>query len=116
MQKKGSFPPPTHTSLWDEEGSVQQIAYSVVRHATGKSGPVRIQGLALTRTGDTVSVRPVNLRGQLLQQCLEVPWRAAVLRQLARVLTEWADQAEEEEARLQRRLQKSGEGKGVTPA
>ena len=50
-------------------------------------------------------MRPVNLRHQPLQQFIEVPWRPAVLRQLARVLTEWAAQAEEEEARLRRRMQ-----------
>jgi len=83
-----------------------------VRHALGKSGPVRIQGLALTRVGDTVQVRPVNPRGQPLRQFIEVPWRPAVLRQLASVLAEWASQAEQEEARLRRRMQAVSERQG----
>jgi hypothetical protein len=80
-----------------------------VRHALGKSGPVRIHGLTLTRVGDTVRVQPVNLRQQPLQQFIEVPWQPAVLGQLARVLAQWAQEAEDEEARLRRRMQALGE-------
>jgi hypothetical protein len=105
MRRKGIPPLRPSAAPWDEEEPGHQIPYPVVRHALGKSGPVRIHGLTLSRVGDTVRVRPVNLRRQPLQQFIEVPWRPAVLRQLAGVLTEWAAQAEEEEARLRRRMQ-----------
>lgn len=105
MRRKGAFLLIPSAAPWDEERPEHQIPYPVVRHTLGKSGPVRIHGLTLTRVGDTMLVRPVNLREQPLQQFIEVPWQPAVLRQLAVVLTEWATQAEEEEARLRRRMQ-----------
>ena len=105
MPRKGIPPLIPSAAPWDEEGPEHQIPYPVVRHALGKSGPVRIQGLTLTRAGDTVMVRPINLRHQPLPQFIEVPWQPAVLRQLAGVLAEWAAQAEEEEVRLHRRMQ-----------
>ena len=115
MRRKGAPPLIPSASPWDEKGPEHQIPYPVVRHALGKSGPVRIQGLALTRVGDTVMVRPVNLRQQPLQQFIEVPWRPAVLGQLARVLTAWAEQAEEEEGRLRRRMQALSERQESPP-
>jgi hypothetical protein len=105
MRRKGAPLLRPNAAPWDEEEPGYQIPYPVVRHALGKSGPVRIQGLALTRVGDTVVVRPVNQRGHLLQQFIEVPWQPAILGQLARVLAQWAKQAQEEEARLRRRMQ-----------
>jgi len=109
MPRKGAFPHIPSATSWDEEGPGHEIPYLVVRQALGKSGPVRIRGLALTRVGDTVVVRPVNPRGHRLQQFIEVPRQPAVLGQLARVLAEWAQEAEEEEVRLRRRMQALGE-------
>ena len=109
MRRKGAPPLRLSAAPWNEEGPGHQIPYPVVRHALGKSGPVRIHGLTLTRVGDTVVVRPVNPRGHRLQQFIEVPRQPAVLGQLARVLAEWAQEAEEEEVRLRRRMQALGE-------
>src|SRR2546427_12881304 len=75
MRRKGAPPLITSPFPWDEEGPERQIPYPVVRQALGKSGPVRIQGLALTRAGDTVQVRSVNPHGQPLQPFIERPWR-----------------------------------------
>lgn len=104
MQKQGAPQRPVSASSFSEEGTAIRILYHVLRHAMGKSGPVRIQGVELTRTGDTVTVRPVNSRGQPVQSFFEVPWRPAVLRQLARVLEDLAAWAEQEEAVLRSRM------------
>jgi hypothetical protein len=109
---KDTPPLPPSASPWGEEEPVQQIPYPVMRRALGKSGPVRIAGLELSRASDAVVLRPVNPRHHPLPQFIEVPWRPAVLRQLARVLADWADQADQEDARLRRRLQAVGERQG----
>ena len=112
MPRKEAPPPPTSTSPWGEDGPMLQIPYPVMRRALGKSGPVRIAGLELSRASDAVIMRPVNPRHRPLPQFIEVPWRPAVLRELARVLADWADQAEQEDAGLRRRLQAVGEQQG----
>ena len=80
-----------------------RIPYHVIRHASGKSGPVRIQELELTRAGDVVLVCAVNTRGQTLPQFIEVPLTAEVLRRMATELEVFATQAEAEVRTLHRR-------------
>src|SRR5215471_14426099 len=79
-----------------EEAPGIRIPYHVIRHASGKSGPVRIQGLELNRAGDVVLVRAVNTRGQTLPQFIEMPLTPEVLRRIARELEAFAAQAEAE--------------------
>jgi hypothetical protein len=94
----------------EEEPGIR-IPYQVVRHALGKSGPVRIQGLELTRAGDVVLIRAVNTRDRTLPQFIEVPLTAPILRRLARVLEDFAKQAEAETLALhQRRLKTEPHG------
>ena len=91
---------------WEiEEEPGIRIPYHVVRHALGKSGPVRIQGLELTRSGDVVLIRAVHTRGQTLPQFMEVPLTAQILRRVATVLEAFATQAEAEMRALHRRRQ-----------
>src|ERR1043166_4226520 len=96
--------PPVVSPSWQaEEETGIRIPYHVIRHALGKSGPVRIQGLELTRAGDVVLVRAVNTRGQALPQFIEVPLTAEVLRRMARELEAFAAQAEADTQALHRR-------------
>jgi hypothetical protein len=90
-------------SWWTAEEPGIRIPYHVVRHALGKSGPVRIQGLELTRAGDVVLIRAVNTRDHLLPQFIEVPMTAQILRRVASVLEAFATQAEAETLALHRR-------------
>src|SRR5262245_2581977 len=92
------------SSSWEQEEPGIRIPYQVVRHALSKSGPVRIHGLDLTRAGDVVILRAVNVRDQPLAQFIEVPLHPAVLRRVAAVLEGFAAQAERESAALRRRL------------
>jgi hypothetical protein len=94
---------PAAFSWWTEEEPGIRIPYHVVRHALGKSGPVRIQGLELTRAGDVVLIRVVNMRDRTLPQFIEVPMTAQLLRRVASVLEAFATQAEAEALALQRR-------------
>lgn len=91
-------------SFWEQEEPGIRVPYHAVRHALGNSGPVRIRGLELTRAGDVVILRAVNVRDQLLRQFIELPLTSAVLRQVAAVLEEFAAQAEAETAALRQRL------------
>jgi hypothetical protein len=97
---------PTAVSPWpwqtEEEPGIH-IPYDVVRHAMGKSGPVRIQGLELSRAGDVVLLRTVHIRGHTLPQFIEVPLNAQVLRRIATELEVFAMQAEAEVRALHRR-------------
>jgi hypothetical protein len=92
-------------SWWTEEEPGIRIPYQVIRHALGKSGPVRIQGLELTRAGDVVLLRAVHTRGQTLPQFIEVPLTAQILRRIATELEAFATQAEAEMQALPRRRQ-----------
>ena len=85
----------------DEPGI--RIPYHVIRHASGRSGPVRIQGLELTRAGDVVLLRAVNTRGHTLPQFIEVPLTAEVLRRIATEMEAFAMQAEADTRALHRR-------------
>ena len=86
----------------EEEPGIR-IPYQVVRHALGKAGPVRIQGLELTRAGDVVLIRAVHTRGHTLPQFIEVPLTAQILRRVAAELEAFAVQAEAEMQALHRR-------------
>jgi hypothetical protein len=97
---------PVASSLWSwetEEEPGIRIPYHVIRHALGKSGPVKIHGLELTRAGDVVLFRAVNTRERTLPQFIEVPLTAPLLRRVARVLEDFARQAEAETLTLHRR-------------
>src|ERR1044071_7361577 len=97
---------PAVVSPWSrraEDAPGIRIPYHVIRHAAGKSGPVRIQGLELTRVGDVVRVRGVHTRGHTLPQFIEVPLTAQILRRIATELEAFATQAEAETRALHRR-------------
>ena len=94
MPQKTASPVLSPWTWQAEDAPGIRIPYYVIRHASGKSGPVRIQGLELTRAGDVVLVRAVNSRGQILPQFIEVPLTAEVLRRMARELAAFAAQAE----------------------
>lgn len=108
---------PQHTapaviSPWSwqaEEAAGIHIPYQVIRHAMSKSGPVRIQGLELTRVGDVVRMRGVNTRGHALPQFIEVPLTAPILRCIATELEAFARQAEAETRALRRRRRPRGQ-------
>ena len=52
---QNTAPPVVSPWSWQaEEASGIRIPYQVIRHAVSKSGPVRIQGVELTRVGDVV--------------------------------------------------------------
>src|SRR5215470_3966614 len=76
MPRKSTPAASSRWSWWTEEEPGIRFPYQVVRHALGKSGPVRIQGLELTRAGDVVLVRAVHTRGHTLPQFIEVPLTA----------------------------------------
>ena len=103
MPRKPAPAAASSRSWWTEEEPGIRIPYQVVRHALGKSGPVRIQGLELTRAGDVVLIRAVHTRGQTLPQFIEVPLTAQILRRVAAELEAFAVQAEAEMQALHRR-------------
>ncbi len=103
MPQKTAPPAISPWSWQAEEETGVHIPYHVIRHALGKSGPVRIQGLELTRAGDVVLLRAVNTRGHALPQFIEVPLNAPVLRRIATELVAFAMQAEAAMRALHRR-------------
>src|ERR1051325_3944493 len=103
MPQKIASPVVSPWSWQAEEEPGIRIPYHVIRHASGRSGPVRIQGLELTRAGDVVLLRAVNTRGQTLPQFIEVPLTAEVLRHMATELEAFATQAEADTKALHRR-------------
>ena len=103
MPQRTPSPVVSPWSWQTEEEPGIRIPYHVLRHASGKSGPIRIQGLELTRAGDVVLVRAVNTRGQPLSQFIEVPLTAEVLRRIATELEAFAMQAEADTRALHRR-------------
>src|ERR1043166_7019876 len=103
MPQRTASPIVSPWSWQTEEEPGIRIPYHVIRHASGKSGPVRIQKLELTRAGDAVLARAVNTRGQTVPQFLEVPLTAEVLRRMATALEAFAAQAEAETRALHRR-------------
>ncbi len=68
----------------------------------GKSGPVRIQGVELTRVGNLVRLRAVHTRGHALPQFIEVPLTAQILRRMGTELEAFATRAEAETRALHR--------------
>ncbi len=102
MQQRTASPVVSPWSWQTEEEPGIRIPYRVIRHASGKSGAVRIQELELTRAGDVVLLRAVNTRGQTLPQFIEVPLTAEVLRRIATELEAFATQAEAETRALHR--------------
>src|SRR5215470_8576216 len=103
MPRKSTPAASSRWSWWTEEEPGIRIPYQVIRHAPGQSGPVRIQGLELTRAGDVILIRAVHTRGHTLPQFIEVPLTAPILRRVATVLAAFATQAEAEMRTLPRR-------------
>ncbi len=109
MPQRTASPVVSPWSWQTEEEPGIRIPYHVIRHASGKSGPVRIQELELTRAGDVVLVRAVNTRGQTLPQFIEVPLTAEVLRRMATALEAFAAQAEADTQALHQRRQQAAQ-------
>ena len=109
MPQRTASPIVSPWSWQTEEEPGIRIPYHVLRHASGKSGPVRIQELELTRAGDVVLVRAVNTRGQTLPQCIEVPLTAGVLRRIAMALEAFAAQAEADTQALHQRRRQAAQ-------
>ena len=105
MPQKTVSPVVSPWSWQAEEAPEIRILYHVIRPASGRSGPVRIQGLELTRAGDVVLLRAVNTRGQTLPQFIEVPMTPQILRRVATELEAFVTQAEAEMRALPRRRQ-----------
>src|SRR5262249_30356876 len=105
MPRKTAPAAASSRSWWTEEEPGIRIPYHVIRHAMGKSGPVRIQGLELTRAGDVLLIRAVHTRGHTLPQFIEVPLSAQILRRVAMELEAFAAQAEADMRALHRRRQ-----------
>src|SRR5215470_11062035 len=105
MPRKSTPAASSRWSWWTEEEPGIRFPYQVVRHALGKAGPVRIQGLELTRAGDVILIRAVHTRGHTLPQFIEVPLTPQLLRRVATVLAAFATQAEAEMRALSQRRQ-----------
>jgi hypothetical protein len=84
--------------------SAVRIPYHSIRHALGKYGATKVSALDVGREGDTVVLRPVSSRHLPLQHYIELPFAAEVLQQVVIVLTEFATQAEAEEAVFRSKL------------